>query len=262
MLGAVGHGGQFGQHEEVQRELRLLEIHLACQRETEHAGVEVQRRLRVPDPQHGVVEHEAGGGGVADRRDTGYGGKIVAGLGGHVENSWWGQRIALAVVYGSDRPVDRQLMKIRPTESADLRIGVGKQPALQQRIVGEIDPRHDMPRAERDLLDLCKEVIRVAVQYHFAQGRDGNEFFGDDLGGVEEIEVELMLVFLGDNLYAKFPFRVVPHLDRFRSEEHTSELQSLMRISYAVFCLKQKNNKQTTTKSNMTMITHHNSKST
>src|SRR3546814_8547591 len=32
-----------------------------------------------------------------------------------------------------------------------------------------------------------------------------------------------------------------------RSEEHTSELQSLMRISYAVFCLKKKhNNKQQT----------------
>src|SRR3546814_661373 len=30
-----------------------------------------------------------------------------------------------------------------------------------------------------------------------------------------------------------------PH-DRLRSEEHTSELQSLMRISYAVFCLKKK----------------------
>src|SRR3546814_3624264 len=29
-----------------------------------------------------------------------------------------------------------------------------------------------------------------------------------------------------------------------RSEEHTSELQSLMRISYAVFCLKKKNNKK------------------
>src|SRR3546814_10577748 len=28
----------------------------------------------------------------------------------------------------------------------------------------------------------------------------------------------------------------------FRSEEHTSELQSLMRISYAVFCLKKKTN--------------------
>src|SRR3546814_2015108 len=33
----------------------------------------------------------------------------------------------------------------------------------------------------------------------------------------------------------------------FRSEEHTSELQSLMRISYAVFCLKQKINKATYT---------------
>src|SRR3546814_5554880 len=30
-----------------------------------------------------------------------------------------------------------------------------------------------------------------------------------------------------------------------RSEEHTSELQSLMRISYAVFCLKKKTNKKT-----------------
>src|SRR3546814_2868949 len=30
---------------------------------------------------------------------------------------------------------------------------------------------------------------------------------------------------------------------RQRSEEHTSELQSLMRISYAVFCLKKKNQK-------------------
>src|SRR3546814_8857233 len=30
-------------------------------------------------------------------------------------------------------------------------------------------------------------------------------------------------------------------LDKQRSEEHTSELQSLMRTSYAVFCLKKKN---------------------
>src|SRR3546814_10001335 len=30
---------------------------------------------------------------------------------------------------------------------------------------------------------------------------------------------------------------------RYRSEEHTSELQSLMRISYAVFCLKKKKNR-------------------
>src|SRR3546814_7226988 len=33
---------------------------------------------------------------------------------------------------------------------------------------------------------------------------------------------------------------MVVQLDHPRSEEHTSELQSLMRISYAVFCLKKK----------------------
>src|SRR3546814_4416535 len=35
--------------------------------------------------------------------------------------------------------------------------------------------------------------------------------------------------------------------DLWRSEEHTSELQSLMRISYAVFCLKKKTKKKRTT---------------
>src|SRR3546814_10051707 len=35
--------------------------------------------------------------------------------------------------------------------------------------------------------------------------------------------------------------------DDKRSEEHTSELQSLMRISYAVFCLKKKTNQAPTT---------------
>src|SRR3546814_1008372 len=35
---------------------------------------------------------------------------------------------------------------------------------------------------------------------------------------------------------------VLPPQTSKRSEEHTSELQSLMRISYAVFCLKKKNN--------------------
>src|SRR3546814_6075636 len=37
-----------------------------------------------------------------------------------------------------------------------------------------------------------------------------------------------------------FTVDLVAEPDRARSEEHTSELQSLMRISYAVFCLKKK----------------------
>src|SRR3546814_6982183 len=41
---------------------------------------------------------------------------------------------------------------------------------------------------------------------------------------------------------------VVVKVQRPRSEEHTSELQSLMRNSYAVFCLKKKNNRNKTMK--------------
>src|SRR3546814_5167972 len=44
------------------------------------------------------------------------------------------------------------------------------------------------------------------------------------------------------------------HRRRRRSEEHTSELQSLMRISYAVFCLKTKNTNETAVRGFKKMI--------
>src|SRR3546814_4050074 len=61
-------------------------------------------------------------------------------------------------------------------------------------------------------------------------------------------------VFFASSFFASTSFWIMPRLTiakslpkillkpRFRSEEHTSELQSLMRISYAVFCMKKKNN--------------------
>src|SRR3546814_3829553 len=62
----------------------------------------------------------------------------------------------------------------------------------------------------------------------------------------EEAEAALAIVALDDNAAALAAIArlkergiLVNAVDR-RSEEHTSELQSLMRISYAVFCLKQK----------------------
>src|SRR3546814_3167550 len=54
----------------------------------------------------------------------------------------------------------------------------------------------------------------------------------DDLIDREMNEVSLR-VMTDEELYRL-------EMERIRSEEHTSELQSLMRISYAVFCLKKK----------------------
>src|SRR3546814_4905702 len=48
----------------------------------------------------------------------------------------------------------------------------------------------------------------------------------------------------GDRLKVYYP-RTAKGEAIYRSEEHTSELQSLMRISYAVFCLKKKNRNKT-----------------
>src|SRR3546814_3724413 len=55
----------------------------------------------------------------------------------------------------------------------------------------------------------------------------------------------------GGVVFAGTAFRIQPGYSANigndgRSEEHTSELQSLMRISYAVFCLKKKNDKKIT----------------
>src|SRR3546814_10041274 len=50
--------------------------------------------------------------------------------------------------------------------------------------------------------------------------------------------------------FLDFPVRIAWREMMRRSEEHTSELQSLMRISYAVFCLKKKNKEKNNNKKN------------
>src|SRR3546814_6855102 len=68
---------------------------------------------------------------------------------------------------------------------------------------------------------------------------------GDDMAVVEH-----QIGAVGDTVDR--PFAAV------RSEEHTSELQSLMRISYAVFCLKKKKNNTNINKNNNNLISKNN----
>src|SRR3546814_3534398 len=68
--------------------------------------------------------------------------------------------------------------------------------------------------------------------------RLGRDVDREDVGIVGEVDIGLVV--RNEQQLAA----VGRPIDRMlvRSEEHTSELQSLMRISYAVFCLKKKNN--------------------
>src|SRR3546814_1360823 len=72
--------------------------------------------------------------------------------------------------------------------------------------------------------------------------------FGADLALADRIHQDVhRYCFIARSV--NFPVTYVANY-RFRSEEHTSELQSLMRISYAVFCLKKKNKNYNKSKHN------------
>src|SRR3546814_1380865 len=64
-------------------------------------------------------------------------------------------------------------------------------------------------------------------------------------GGVIGVELGQMFSRLGVDVTICCRSRMLPEMDTERSEEHRSELQSLMRTSYAVLCLNKKSNYNT-----------------
>src|SRR3546814_4165246 len=84
-------------------------------------------------------------------------------------------------------------------------------------------------------------VTQVITQHHHQQcvGQSIHDDLGARLSTQRFVSKQMQQsAETGINLFCR-------HHDHVgqRSEEHTSELQSLMRISYAVFCLKKKKNK-------------------
>src|SRR3546814_10445215 len=86
---------------------------------------------------------------------------------------------------------------------------------------------------------MAEETPHATVLDHRVREANYNDRQVYEIPGVFRITTEI--VFAKDE--------VVEHV-ALRSEEHTSELQSLMRISYAVFCLKKNNNKSDATLNN------------
>src|SRR3546814_8913719 len=93
-------------------------------------------------------------------------------------------------------------------------------------------PKFSFDVAEGDSSAIPDPRLRDLARYWFARCRDG---LVPRRADIDPLEFPPLLpnVILLDRI-------ATPQGDRFRfrSEEHTSELQSLMRISYAVFCLK------------------------
>src|SRR3546814_3605868 len=95
-------------------------------------------------------------------------------------------------------------------------------------------------RAKACLLPTTIAVVVIIIQPGLADPDDPRMTGGiDQPGGVD---VRMLVRLMRMNTDAG------PDIGFTRSEEHTSELQSLMRISYAVFCLKKKNSNKSTNK--------------
>src|SRR3546814_7778465 len=95
--------------------------------------------------------------------------------------------------------------------------------------------------------------ISIGQSFTFHQNRTADDFAGMAYEvGTSTVKWSIRLENIAE--FLRGPQRVTMRygLDSMRSEEHTSELQSLMRISYAVFCLK----KKTTTNTNKPQHIH------
>src|SRR3546814_6529109 len=87
---------------------------------------------------------------------------------------------------------------------------------------------------------LQETMLKVIARIGDFRGRDGSPFWG----WLRQIAVNEALMHLRRGRRQAGELPVDGH-EPARSEEHTSELQSLMRISYAVFCLKKKKQQKT-----------------
>src|ERR1700733_846619 len=71
-----------------------------------------------------------------------------------------------------------------------------------------------MARAESHLLGFGKEVIGIAIQHHFAHHLQRYKLLGNELCGVQNIEVKAVCKLLVKDLEAEFKFRKIARCDR------------------------------------------------
>src|SRR3546814_7410096 len=94
--------------------------------------------------------------------------------------------------------------------------------------------KHGAPRDAQRCGDLVVGLVAGRQPAHLPPTT------GDVVGGVARVRLARSHRSAAASAATCFEMQSSPDMRNIRSEEHTSELQSLMRTSYAVFCLKQK----------------------
>src|SRR3546814_1414382 len=112
--------------------------------------------------------------------------------------------------------------------SADKRADTAADASGQEYIMAVIAKKK--PEARRDAAATRARILHAATEEFADKGYDGARV--DEIAKQSDVNK--------NSLYHYFGSKEQLFVAVLRSEEHTSELQSLMRISYAVFCLKKK----------------------
>src|SRR3546814_6972659 len=133
--------------------------------------------------------------------------------------------------------------------SSDLRRHAGR-----QRFGGQFEGRHVeaddpavAPAAHVEDQVAGREAIHPAFD-HLADRAAGHRLIELEAGGIA-FRVVHPAAHIGIDRKPAVADAELVAFERSRSEEHTSELQSLMRISYAVICLKKKKKRRRTSRS-------------
>src|SRR3546814_3527943 len=98
---------------------------------------------------------------------------------------------------------------------------------------------HDDARIVAQILDADRQRVATAILFLFLE--QDEDFIGADPGAAGDGErppAPRRQAIIAEGIGVEFDIVEIAKRDLLRSEEHTSELQSLMRNSYAVFCWK------------------------
>jgi hypothetical protein len=120
--------------------------------------------------------------------------------------------VAVEVHNGADGLVDGQLLPV-DTQTGELGVLVGKVASLQERVVTEADTRDYVAGAKCNLLGLGEKLIGVLVQLELTDVSDGNQLLGPYLSGVKDVELEVVLLGLGNDLNTELPLGVGAAVD-------------------------------------------------
>ena len=93
-------------------------------------------------------------------------------------------------------------------ETRDLSVEIGEVTTLEEGIIGKANSGDNMAGAEGGLLSFGEELVDIAVQAQLSDVPHRNQILWPEFGGVEDIEIEFVLIGFGEDLDSELPLGV------------------------------------------------------